>query len=183
MHHDGERVPIVEPGTFELAVVDPKPERLDQVERAAGGGAQPRHVAGVGRDLGLDEEHVQRRLAHGVERDDALARLRRHRRTGRRAATGSAVLANATSSSVRARGATRYATPPCVRNTRSSAARGYRVATAGCAGSLTITSAGSTPRTTSRCPSVCSSGAPGSSPARQPIEIAPGKPASTRAAT
>ena len=46
-------------GALELLVVHRKAERFDQVQRAAGVGREPDHVAGVGRDLGVDEDDVE----------------------------------------------------------------------------------------------------------------------------
>ena len=67
VHDDAERVPVVETRAFELAVVDAKAERLDEVQRAARRGAEACDVAGVRRDLGFDQNDVQRRVAHGVD--------------------------------------------------------------------------------------------------------------------
>jgi len=47
----------------QLGVVQRKPERLDEVQRGFGGRAQPGDVAGVGRDLGLDQGNVQRQAS------------------------------------------------------------------------------------------------------------------------
>jgi hypothetical protein len=97
---DAEGVPVVESGALELAIVDSKAERLDEVERAARRGAEARDVPRVRRDLGLDEDDVQRCVADGFERDEAIPRLRRQRRTA-----GSVAFASASSSSLRSRGA------------------------------------------------------------------------------
>ena len=50
---------VVQPRALELAVVHAEAQRLDQVQPAAGVGAQPDHVAGVGRDLGLVENDAR----------------------------------------------------------------------------------------------------------------------------
>ena len=50
---------IVEPRALELLVVHGKAERLDQVQPRTGVGAQPDHIAGVGRNLRVDEHDVE----------------------------------------------------------------------------------------------------------------------------
>jgi hypothetical protein len=77
-----------------------KAERFDQVQRAAGGGAQARDVAGVGRNLGLDEHHVQRRVGDVGSADEPVFGLRVH------------AFAHRTRSPMRSGGATSSATPP-----------------------------------------------------------------------
>ena len=49
------RVPVIEPGPLEAAVVGPEPKATDEVQDGPGGGAQPGHVSGVRRDLGFPE--------------------------------------------------------------------------------------------------------------------------------
>jgi len=64
-------VPVVQARPLEVAVGDGEAERLDENQPAAGDGAQPGHVAGVGGNLGGDEDEVEgsrQRLKHGVER-------------------------------------------------------------------------------------------------------------------
>src|SRR5690606_26802595 len=51
----------VQAGAPELAVVHVESQRAHQVQAGAGVGAQPDHVAGVGRDLGLVEDEVEHR--------------------------------------------------------------------------------------------------------------------------
>ena len=75
MQDDAQRVPVVEAGALELAVGDREAQRLDEVQRAAGRGAESRDVAGVGWDLGFDQHDVQRNVAHRVGLDDPLVRL------------------------------------------------------------------------------------------------------------
>src|SRR5687768_9505816 len=54
----GELV-IVEARALELPVVHRKAERLDQMKPAAGVGREANDVAGVGRDLGLDQDDIE----------------------------------------------------------------------------------------------------------------------------
>ena len=78
VHDDAHGVPVVEPGALEGAVVDAEAQRLDQMQRAAGRGAQPRDVAGVGRNLRFDEHDVERRVADVGEVHDPPFGLRAH---------------------------------------------------------------------------------------------------------
>lgn len=55
-----DEMPVVHARTTHAVLVDSKAERADQVQRASRGRAQPRDIAGIGRDLGLDEDDVQR---------------------------------------------------------------------------------------------------------------------------
>src|SRR5262249_16947251 len=50
---------VVEPGALEAAVVHGKAERLDEVEPTAGVRREPDDVAGIRRDLRLDEDDVE----------------------------------------------------------------------------------------------------------------------------
>ncbi len=52
-------IPVVESRALEVAVVDLESERLDEVKWRAGRGAEAGDVAGIGRDLRLDQRHVQ----------------------------------------------------------------------------------------------------------------------------
>ena len=54
-----EQVPVVQTGAFELAVVDFKSQRFHQMQRSACGGAGTRDVAGVLRNLRLDQYDIQ----------------------------------------------------------------------------------------------------------------------------
>ncbi len=56
--HVGKLV-VVEPGALELAVIHGEAERLDQVQARAGVRREADHVAGVRRDLGMDEDDVE----------------------------------------------------------------------------------------------------------------------------
>jgi hypothetical protein len=56
-----DRRPVVEPGAADRLGIDAEGDRPDEVEAGAGGGAEPGDVAGVGRDLGGDEDDLQRR--------------------------------------------------------------------------------------------------------------------------
>ena len=78
MDDDVELFPVVETGALEFAVVDAEAERLDQVQRASGGGTEPRDVAGVRWNLRFDQRDVQRRAAEAFERNDAFVRLHVH---------------------------------------------------------------------------------------------------------
>jgi hypothetical protein len=70
---------IVQPGALQLLVVHREAERFDQVQRAAGVGGQPDHVAGVRRDLGVDEDDVEHRLLMRCARRPTAAPTRRRR--------------------------------------------------------------------------------------------------------
>src|SRR5207244_1319495 len=52
--------PVVEAGAAKVPVVDGEAERVDQVERRAGGEAEPADRAGILGDLGGDEDDVHR---------------------------------------------------------------------------------------------------------------------------
>ena len=67
---------VVEPGAAQQLVVHRKAERLHQVQRAAGVGRQPDHVAGVGRDLGFDQDDAEH--GRGVDRHALGQRRARH---------------------------------------------------------------------------------------------------------
>lgn len=54
-------VVIVEAGTLQARVVERKAERPDEVQRRAGIGAKPDDVAGVRRNLGLEQDDVKHR--------------------------------------------------------------------------------------------------------------------------
>ena len=65
-------LPVVEPRAAAVAVVEVEPERPDQPEHRPGRDARPTDRAGVGRDLGLDQDDVEpgpvdrrRIVAHG----------------------------------------------------------------------------------------------------------------------
>jgi hypothetical protein len=75
MHDDAHGVPVVETRALECPIVDAKTERLDEVQRTAGSGAQSRDVSGVGRNLGLDQNDMQRRVFHIGGGNEALFRL------------------------------------------------------------------------------------------------------------
>ena len=50
---------VVEPGPGQVGLIHPEAERLDEVQRRPGVGAQPDDVAGVRGDLGLNQDDVQ----------------------------------------------------------------------------------------------------------------------------
>ena len=60
---DIEKMPVIEPRTLELPVVDRKAERPDEMEPRAGCGAGARDVAGILGDFGFYQNDVERR--HG----------------------------------------------------------------------------------------------------------------------
>ena len=51
-------LPVIHPGAFEFFVVKLEAERLDEVQFCAGGRAEPRHVARVGRDFRFNQDDV-----------------------------------------------------------------------------------------------------------------------------
>src|ERR1019366_2757146 len=57
---DVHEVPVVDPGTAHAVVVDAETQRADEVHGGGRGGAEAGDVARVGRDLRLDEDHVER---------------------------------------------------------------------------------------------------------------------------
>ena len=59
VHNHGREFVIIQPRTAHLGVVDGKAQRFDEVQGAAGVGAQADDVAGVGRDFGLDKDDVE----------------------------------------------------------------------------------------------------------------------------
>ncbi len=56
-HRDG--IPVIQSGAAQAGIGDFKTHRLDEMQHAAGGRAQPGHVARVGWNLRLDQDHVQ----------------------------------------------------------------------------------------------------------------------------
>ena len=59
MHADLSQLTVIEPGPPYRARIEPEAQRLDEVQAGAGVGAQPDDVAGIGRDLGLEQDDVQ----------------------------------------------------------------------------------------------------------------------------
>ena len=59
VHGHGREFMIIQPRAAHLGVVDGKAHRFDEVQGAAGIGAQADDVAGVGRDFGLDKDDVE----------------------------------------------------------------------------------------------------------------------------
>ena len=55
--------PVVEAGTLEVAVLQLEAQGLDEVQAGAGDGAEPGNVAGVRRDLRLEEDYLHGRAA------------------------------------------------------------------------------------------------------------------------
>ena len=66
MHAHVHGLPIIEPGALERTIVDGESERLHEMQRAAGCGAQSRDVAGIRGNLGLDEHDVQGRVRRRI---------------------------------------------------------------------------------------------------------------------
>jgi hypothetical protein len=52
-------LPVIEPGSFQFAVVDGKSKRLNQVQLRPRGETEPADVTGVRRNLRLDENDVE----------------------------------------------------------------------------------------------------------------------------
>ena len=59
VHGHGREFMIIQPCAAHFCVVDGKAQRFDEVQGAAGVGAQADDVAGVGRDFGLDKDDVE----------------------------------------------------------------------------------------------------------------------------
>ena len=56
---------IVEPGAFERTILPAEAERFDQMQFAAGVGAQADDVTRVGRDFGLEENDGSQKITPG----------------------------------------------------------------------------------------------------------------------
>lgn len=79
---DGREVVIIEPRSLQTLVVEAKPQRLHQVERRARVGAQANGIAGIRRNLRLEEhdvKHLEARaalaIAARVRKNHALRRI------------------------------------------------------------------------------------------------------------
>ena len=59
VHGHGREFMIIQPRAAHLGVIDGKAQRFDEVQGAAGVGAQADDVAGVGRYFGLDKDDVE----------------------------------------------------------------------------------------------------------------------------
>ena len=55
MHDDSRVLVVVEPRSFELAIVHPESQRFDQVQIGCGVRGETNHVARVGRNLRVHE--------------------------------------------------------------------------------------------------------------------------------
>jgi hypothetical protein len=55
---DAAHGPVVKPRALQIPVVQAEAQRLDQVQRRAGGRACPGDVAGILRDFRADQHHV-----------------------------------------------------------------------------------------------------------------------------
>jgi hypothetical protein len=51
-------LPVIQPGAFELRVIELEAERFDQVQSGPRGGAKARDVAGVGRNFWFNQDNV-----------------------------------------------------------------------------------------------------------------------------
>ena len=71
-------LPVIEAGAFEIFIFEFETERFDQVQGRAGGSAEARDVAGVGRDFRLEQDDVHKKLSTKPNR--ARARSCRRRR-------------------------------------------------------------------------------------------------------
>lgn len=56
---------VVQPGATQAFVIQFETQRLDQVQLAAGVGAQADDVAGIGWDFGLEQDDVEHGRARG----------------------------------------------------------------------------------------------------------------------
>ena len=56
-------VPVIEARTFELAIVDAKTERFNEMKGDTGGRAETCDIARIGWNLRLDERDMQRRAS------------------------------------------------------------------------------------------------------------------------
>lgn len=56
---DGNRIPVIQAGSFEEAAFQTEAERFHQVQAAAGGGTKAGHVTGVGRDARFHQDDMQ----------------------------------------------------------------------------------------------------------------------------
>jgi hypothetical protein len=61
MNFDGREIVIVESRALQALVVEPEPQRLDQMQRRAGIGAESNGVSGIRRDLGFKQDYVEHR--------------------------------------------------------------------------------------------------------------------------
>jgi len=61
MHGHASEIVVIQPGAGQMLVGQVESERLDQVEPTAGIGREADDVAGVGRDLGLEENDFEHR--------------------------------------------------------------------------------------------------------------------------
>jgi hypothetical protein len=65
MAADVDEVPVIDARSAHTVLVDTETERTHEVERRCGSGAEPGDVAGVGRDLRLDQNDVERTYERG----------------------------------------------------------------------------------------------------------------------
>lgn len=56
---DRRKIVVVEAGALQTLVIEPKPERFHQVQCRAGVGAQTNDIAGIRRDLGLEQHDMK----------------------------------------------------------------------------------------------------------------------------
>lgn len=82
--------PVIEPGAAQRTIFQRKAERLDEVQMRAGREAEPADVAGIRRDLGLDENDVKHRGSWELSVEGRVTKATRGARKGgaRRAQPG-----------------------------------------------------------------------------------------------
>ena len=79
VHANVGKFVVIEPRPPHRPRIEPEAQRLDQVQSRAGVRAQPDDVAGVGRNLGLEQDDVE---WHRIEAGPPRARSRRQARKG-----------------------------------------------------------------------------------------------------
>ncbi len=57
---------VIQPGAFQLTIIEPKSQRLDQVQPATSIGAKPNDIPGVGRNFGLEKNDIEHFLLQFV---------------------------------------------------------------------------------------------------------------------
>src|SRR5690606_31665957 len=75
-------MPVVEAGPAHRVLVDGEAELADQVERATGRRAQPRDIAGIGRDLGLYQDDMKATACRSGAQTSRWPIVRDHDRRG-----------------------------------------------------------------------------------------------------
>ncbi len=75
MHGQASVFVVVETGAFQVAIVQPESQRLDQMQLGAGIGCQTNDVAGVGRDFRVDENNRDHGNGWAGEADSVRATI------------------------------------------------------------------------------------------------------------